>query len=144
MRMWDLLRDAGYAGSYDAVRPYDQQWRRAQGQGETAYVPLTFEPGEAYQFGLVARDRGARRRDHNGQGRAHAVVPQPDAVRPCVSARDPRDGVRRPHPMRSCSFALACGRGIYDNMKTAVDTVFVGKVRQFNRTLRAVVQSLPD
>ena len=50
MRMWDLLRDAGYAGSYDAVRRYAQQWRRAQGQGETAYVPLTFEPGEAYQF----------------------------------------------------------------------------------------------
>ena len=46
MRMWDLLRDAGYAGSYDAVRRYAQQWRRAQGQGETAYVPLTFEPGE--------------------------------------------------------------------------------------------------
>ena len=33
MRMWDLLREAGYAGSYDAVRRYAQQWRRAQGQG---------------------------------------------------------------------------------------------------------------
>ena len=33
MRMWDLPRDAGYAGSYDAVRRYAQQWRRAQGQG---------------------------------------------------------------------------------------------------------------
>jgi hypothetical protein len=27
----------------------------------------------------------------------------------------------------------ACTRGIYDNMKTAVETVFVGKDRQFNR-----------
>ena len=27
----------------------------------------------------------------------------------------------------------ACERGIYDNMKTAVDAVFVGKDRKFNR-----------
>ena len=30
-------------------------------------------------------------------------------------------------------FGGACRRGIYDNMKTAVDAVFVGKKRQFNR-----------
>jgi hypothetical protein len=30
-------------------------------------------------------------------------------------------------------FKGACQRGIYDNMKTAVDAVFVGKERQFNR-----------
>jgi hypothetical protein len=30
-------------------------------------------------------------------------------------------------------FRGTCTRGIYDNMKTAVDTVFVGKDRQFNR-----------
>jgi len=50
MRMWELLREHGYAGSYDAVRRYAQRWRRAQGHGATAYVPLTFAPGEAYQF----------------------------------------------------------------------------------------------
>lgn len=31
------------------------------------------------------------------------------------------------------SFGGACTRGIYDNMKTAVETVFVGKERQYNR-----------
>jgi hypothetical protein len=30
-------------------------------------------------------------------------------------------------------FRGACARGIYDNMKTAVDTIFVGKERQYNR-----------
>jgi transposase len=30
-------------------------------------------------------------------------------------------------------FGGACRRGIYDNMKTAVDAVFVGKERRFNR-----------
>ena len=28
-------------------------------------------------------------------------------------------------------------RGIYDNMKTAVETIFVGKERAFNRVLRS-------
>ena len=30
-------------------------------------------------------------------------------------------------------FRGTCTRGIYDNMKTAVETVFIGKDRQFNR-----------
>jgi len=30
-------------------------------------------------------------------------------------------------------FRGACTRGIYDNMKTAVEAVFIGKDRQFNR-----------
>ena len=30
-------------------------------------------------------------------------------------------------------FKGACGRGVYDNMKTAVETIFVGKDRQYNR-----------
>jgi hypothetical protein len=37
------------------------------------------------------------------------------------------------------AFALfkgACTRGIYDNMKTAVETIFIGKDRQYNRRLR--------
>jgi hypothetical protein len=33
----------------------------------------------------------------------------------------------------------ACQRGIYDNMKTAVDAVFVGKERQFNRRFLALM-----
>lgn len=34
---------------------------------------------------------------------------------------------------RSPSSGGACTRRIYDNMKTAVETVFVGKERQYNR-----------
>src|SRR5438445_1272725 len=48
----------------------------------------------------------------------------------------------RARPRRWCStpttapllfFKGTCTRGIYDNMKTAVETVFIGKDRQFNR-----------
>ncbi len=37
------------------------------------------------------------------------------------------------HERAFAFFQGACQRGIYDNMKTAVDTVFVGKDRQYNR-----------
>ena len=132
MRMWDLLRDAGYAGSYDAVRRYAQQWRRAQGQGETAYVPLTFEPGEAYQFdwsheivvlaGVTTTVKVAHMR------LCHSRMPFVRAY-----PRETQEMVFDAHTRAFAFFRGACGRGIYDNMKTAVDTVFVGKVRQFNR-----------
>ncbi len=37
------------------------------------------------------------------------------------------------HDRAFAFFGGACTRGIYDNMKTAVETVFVGKERQYNR-----------
>ena len=37
------------------------------------------------------------------------------------------------HDRAFAFFGGACTRGIYDNMKTAVETVFVGKDRQYNR-----------
>jgi transposase len=37
------------------------------------------------------------------------------------------------HDRAFAFFKGACTRGIYDNMKTAVETVFLGKERQFNR-----------
>src|SRR5690606_1974842 len=37
------------------------------------------------------------------------------------------------HDRAFAFFKGACTRGIYDNMKTAVDAVFLGKDRRFNR-----------
>src|SRR5258708_14924957 len=37
------------------------------------------------------------------------------------------------HDRAFALFKGACGRGIYDNMKTAVETIFVGKQRLYNR-----------
>ena len=45
----DLVRF--YEGSYDAVRRYAKVWRAKRGAAMAeAYVPLSFAPGEAYQF----------------------------------------------------------------------------------------------
>ncbi len=51
IRIYEELRNRGYGGSYDAVRRYAASWSKAtQEASASAYVPLSFDPGEAYQF----------------------------------------------------------------------------------------------
>ena len=133
VRMFEELRVAGYAGGYDAVRRYARAWQRQQGaRAAEAYVPLSFAPGEAFQFDwsheVVVLD-----------GVTNVVkVAQ---VRLCHSRmlfvraypREAQEMVFDAHERAFAFFRGACARGIYDNMRTAVDAVFVGKERAFNR-----------
>jgi len=51
IRIFKELRAVGYEGSYDAVRRYAKRWRAQRGAAMAeAFVPLSFAPGEAYQF----------------------------------------------------------------------------------------------
>src|SRR6201998_1491020 len=51
IRLFEELRGRGYEGGYDAVRRYARRWSKTHGQATAAaYVPLSFAPGEAYQF----------------------------------------------------------------------------------------------
>src|SRR6267142_1015737 len=51
IRVFEELRGLGYEGSYDAIRRYAKKWRVERGAATAeAYVPLSFAPGEAYQF----------------------------------------------------------------------------------------------
>lgn len=131
MRMVELLWLEDYAGSYDAVRRYAKRWRREQGGAAPAYLPLVFAPSEAYQFdwsheivvlGGVTTAKVAHMR------LCHSRMP---FVR--VYPRETQEMAFDAHNRALAFYRGACGRGIYDNMKTAVDTVFVGKARQFNR-----------
>jgi hypothetical protein len=47
--------------------------------------------------------------------------------------RETQEMVFDAHERAFAFFRGACARGLYDNMKTAVETVFVGKDRQYNR-----------
>ena len=47
--------------------------------------------------------------------------------------RETQEMVFDAHDRAFALFKGACGRGIYDNMKTAVETIFVGKGRLYNR-----------
>ena len=51
IRIFEELRALGYEGSYDAIRRYAKRWRTERGAVTAeAFVPLSFAPGEAYQF----------------------------------------------------------------------------------------------
>jgi len=133
VRIFEALRAEGYEGGYDAVRRYAKRWRRERsGSLAVAFVPLTFAPGEAYQF-----DWSHEIVVLNGVTTTVKVA----HVRLCHSRmifiraypRESQEMVFDAHDRAFALFGGACTRGIYDNMKTAVDTILVGKDRKFNR-----------
>ena len=51
IRIFEELRGLGYDGGYDAVRRYARVWQRDRAATSVgAFIPLSFAPGEAYQF----------------------------------------------------------------------------------------------
>jgi transposase len=135
-RIWDLLAQDGYDGSYDSVRRYAARWRAqtkaAPGDGGMAFVPLLFAPGEAFQFDWSHEDV-----EIGGQPlrvkAAHVRLCASRAVYVRAYPRETQEMVFDAHQRAFAFFGGVPTRGIYDNMKTAVETVFVGKERVFNR-----------
>jgi hypothetical protein len=97
-----------------------------------AYVPMSFAPGEAYQFdwshetitlqGLPLTVKAAHMK------LSHSRMP---FVR--VYFRETQELVFDAHDKAFQFYGGVCRRGIYDNMKTAVEAIFVGKARRYNR-----------
>src|ERR1700731_3664718 len=133
IRLFEELRGLGYDGGYDAVRRYARERNKERGASTAAaYVPLIFAPGEAYQFDWsheVVLLSGV------------TVIVKAAHVRLChsrmlfvrVYPRETQEMVFDAHDRAFALFKGACGRGIYDNMKTAVEAIFVGKARLYNR-----------
>ncbi|MBN8750034.1 MAG: IS21 family transposase [Variovorax sp.] len=133
IRVFEELRELGYDGGYDAVRRYARAWEKRQSANVSgAFVPLSFAPGEAYQF-----DWSHEIVLINGT----TVTVKVAHVRLCHSRmlfvraypRETQEMVFDAHDRAFAFFKGTCTRGIYDNMKTAVETIFVGKERAYNR-----------
>ena len=132
-RLTEQLKEAGYAGGYDSVRRYAQRWRQEHAaESAAAFVPQIFAPGEAYQFDwsheIVILD-GVTTEVKVAQMRlCHSRMPFVRAY-----PREAQEMLFDAHDKAFAFYRGACERGIYDNMKTAVDAIFVGKERLFNR-----------
>jgi transposase len=133
LRLFEDLGRSGYSGGYDAVRRYARQWRAARTSGGSdAFIPLSFAPGEAYQFdwsheivvlgGVTVTLKVAHVRLCHSRMMSVRAYP-----------RETQEMVFDAHERAFRFFGGACTRGIYDNMKTAVDAIFAGKERRFNR-----------
>jgi transposase len=125
------IKEDGYTGGYTQLTAFIRDWRGREGKAPHAFVPLTFELGEAFQFdwseeGLVVG--GIYRRL------------QVSHLKLCASrafwlVAYQSQGHEMLFDAHTRSFRALGGvprRGIYDNMKTAVDKVNKGKGRVVN------------
>jgi len=122
---------SGYVGSYSRVTDYIRAWRASTGKDVKAFVPLKFDLGEAFQF------------DWSEEGMVIGGIyhrMQVSHMKLCASRAFwllayPSQGHEMLFDAHTRSFAALGGvarRGIYDNMKTAVDKVKKGKGRTVN------------
>lgn len=130
-RLHERLKGEGYIGAYDSIQRFVKKWHLEVGKVGKAYVPLSFNPGEAYQF-----DWSQETVELGGIIQTVKVA----HFRLCYSrlsfliayTRETQEMLFDAHDKAFIFFKGLPYRGIYDNMKTAIDTVFVGKDRKFN------------
>lgn len=133
----------GFDGSYDRVAVFARHWRRQQLEQKQAvskhtYIPLQFAPGEAFQFdwsedwAVIGGERVKLQIAHFKLSYSRAFFVRAYWLQTHEMLFDAHyhafvvwDGIPQ--------------RGIYDNMKTAVDKVGRGKLRDVNARFKAMV-----
>lgn len=114
--MFEQLRDSGYDGGYDTVRRYARAWQgRQESTADGAFVPLIFDPGEAYQFdwsheivvlgGITQTVKVAHTRLCHSRMRSIIAYP-----------RETQEMLFDAHDQAFKFFGGSCTRGIYDNL----------------------------
>jgi transposase len=127
------IAEAGYEGGYTQLTDFIRDWRAQQGgvAAGKAFVPLAFELGEAFQF-----DWSEEALVIGGIYRKLQVAHMKlCASRAFFLVAYPSQGHEMLFDAHTRSFAALGGvarRGIYDNMRTAVDKVHKGKGRTVN------------
>ncbi|SED05836.1 Transposase [Burkholderia sp. WP9] len=137
--MFEAIRGEGYAGSYGRVSAFVRRWHEEQAEAprRKAYVPLAFEPGEAFQFDWsceYAFIGGLRRRLEV----AHVKLNASRAFWLVAYPTQSHEMLFDAHARAFAAFGGVPRRGIYDNMKTAVDKVGRGKERAVNARFEAM------
>ena len=135
--------ELGYDGSYNRVAAFARDWalKRQEAQkttGRGTFVPLVFEPGEAFQFdwsedwAVLAGERTKLQVAHFKLSHSRAFYVRAYLLQTHEMLFDAHN-----HAFRV--FGGVPKRGIYDNMKTAVDKVLSGKARDVNARFAAMV-----
>jgi transposase len=131
------IKAQGYTGGYSRVTDFIREWRGLEGKAPKAFIPLLFESGDAFQF------------DWSDEGMVVGGIYyklQVAHLKLCFSrafwlVAYPSQGHEMLFDAHTRSFAALGGiprRGIYDNMKTAVDKVKKGKGRVVNARFTAM------
>lgn len=137
-RHYEWLKSLGYQGGYSAVAAYVRQFNAQCPVSPTVFIPQHFPVGDAYQFdwstetikiaGIVQKAQVAHFRLCHS--RAFFVRAYPNQkMEMLIDA----------HTQAFSYFGGVPQRGIYDNMKTAVKSIGVGKEREFNAQFLALM-----
>lgn len=129
--LFEQIKAEGYVGGYSAVTDFIRTWRGSTGQVLQGFIPLKFALGEAFQF-----DWSEEQLVIGGIYRKIQV----SHLKLCASrafwlVAYPSQGHEMLFDAHARSLTALGGvprRGIYDNMKTAVDKVLKGKGRIVN------------
>jgi transposase len=132
----------GFDGSYGRVAAFVRDWkadrqREQQTIGRGVFVPLAFQPGEAFQFdwsedwAIVGGERIKLQVAHVKLSYSRAFIVRAYLLQTHEMLFDA-------HYQAFRVFGGIPRRGIYDNMRTAVDRVGRGKERQVNARFSAM------
>ncbi len=143
MLLFEQLQREGFAGGYDSVRRYVKKWRE-QGKGSRSR-PLSRCPllpaRRSSSTGAMNRSNWV---DVMSRSRwptsASATVAMPFCI---AYMRETLEMVLDAHVQAFEFFGGACRKGIYDNLKTVVSKVLMGKDRIFNRRFQESGLPLP-
>ncbi len=131
-RLFEAIRQAGYTGGYSQVTDFIRRCHeRAVVTGKSAFVPLKFALGEAFQFDW-SEEWLVIGGIHRKILAAHTKL---CASRAFLLAGYPSQSHEMLFDAHTRAFTALGGvpkRGIYDNMKTAVDKVSKGNGRVVN------------
>ena len=140
-RYHNQLEDLGYTGSYDSVRRYVKKYHEKHTtQLKNSFIPLYFAPAEAYQF-----DWSEETIELAGKTTkiklAHFKLSYSRMFFVIAYLRESHEMLFDAHDKAFEFFGGMTKRGIYDNMKTAVDKVFVSKSnRKFNQNFLCMLK----
>ncbi len=136
------LVSLGYGGSYNRVAAFAREWkadrqREMNTAGRGTFVPLSFEPGEAFQFdwsedwAIIGNERTKLQVAHTKLSYSRAFIVRAYLLQTHEMLFDAHN-----HAFRVLGGVPR--RGIYDNMKTAIDKVGRGKERDINARFLAM------
>jgi transposase len=137
----DLVQ-IGYTGSYDRVAAFARQWREGQQEAQrtasrNTFVPLRFKPGEAFQFDW-SEDWAVINGVKTKLQIAHFKLSYSRAFVLRAYLLQNHEMLFDAHAHALAILGGIPERGIYDNMKTAVDKVGRGKERKVNKRFHAM------
>lgn len=136
------LVSLGFEGSYNRVAAFAREWRadrqrELQTTGRGTFVPLSFAPGEAFQFdwsedwAIIGNERTKLQVAHIKLSYSRAFLVRAYLLQTHEMLFDAHT-----HAFRV--FGGIPQRGIYDNMRTAIDKVGRGKERDVNARFMAM------